>query len=64
MLKLAGLEKYKDVFSTAGLSGDILSQCNEEVLEKELGISSKINRTKILHIITGKVPTKLYKLID
>ena len=64
MLGLAGLGQYGEMVGTEGVSGDILAECNEEILSTELAIKSKIHRLKLLRIIEGKASMDLYQLLD
>ena len=64
MLKLAGLSQYMKTIITENISGDILIECNEMILEEELGIKSKLHRLKLLKLIGGKGPIEMYKLVD
>lgn len=64
MLHLAGLGQYTDAIETENVSGDILVECTEEILEKEMEIKSKLHRLKLLRIIEGKGSLELYKLVD
>ena len=64
MLNLAGLGKYSETVEEESVSGDILVECSEEILEKEMGIKSKLHRLKLLRVIEGKASQELYKLVD
>lgn len=64
MVNLAGLGHYAETIEAEELSGDILVECNEEVLERDLGIKSKLHRVKFIRIIEGKASPDLYQLVD
>ena len=49
------LSRYLQIFINEQIDGEILSQCDENVLEHELGISNTIHRARLMKIITGKV---------
>ncbi len=48
------LSQYKEQFMREQVDGEILSECNETILEKELNVSSAIHRTRLLKVITGR----------
>ena len=64
MLHRAGLGQYAGTVEAESVSGDILVECSEEILEKEMGIKSKLHRLKLLRVIEGKASIELYKLVD
>ena len=48
------MSQYKTKFVEEQIGGDILIECDENVLEKELGMSLKIHRVKLLQVMTGQ----------
>ena len=54
LLRAMNLAQYRDAFVREDVSGDILSDCDEKVLEEELGIHNKLHRMRLLHIIEGR----------
>lgn len=48
-----GLGQYKKSFSTERVSGEILLECDDQVLQDELGIKSRIHRIRLTKVITG-----------
>ena len=56
------LAAYKRAFSRNQISGELLMLCNEEVLEKELGVTSKLHRMKIMALIQGR--SSVWKYLD
>lgn len=48
-----GLSQYKKKFSNERVTGRILVKCNEKMLEKELGVSSKLHRMQLMEFIQG-----------
>ena len=48
------LTQYLKPFCAEELDGQLLSECDEETLQHELGISSAIHRAKLMKIITGR----------
>ena len=53
MLDALRLSKYRTRFEEEQIAGDILMDCNEEMLEKELGVGMRIHRLRLLKIIRG-----------
>ena len=54
MLDKIGLSDYKDKFIKEGITGSLLSEFNEKVLETDLNITSGIHRIKLMRIIEGR----------
>ncbi len=54
MLTAMNMGQYVEAFKAELISGEILSELNDEVLRDELGITSKIHRIKLLKIIDGR----------
>lgn len=55
MLDFMGFKLYQENFKREQVNGEILSECDEEVLTNDLGISSKLHRMRILKVIYGKI---------
>ena len=53
LLDSMSLEKYQENFKREQVNGEILSECDEEVLTNDLGISSKLHRIKLMKVISG-----------
>ena len=51
--------KYLESFSTEQIDGELLSECDEEVLQHDLNVTSAIHRAKLMSIITGKLSTSI-----
>ena len=60
MLEAMKLGQYKEGFLAEEISGEILVECDEEVLQHELGMSSKIHRIKLMKVITGQHSAKAF----
>lgn len=54
LLQVMNMPQYRTKFTEEEIGGDILVECDEDVLEKELGVSQKIHRLKLLQIMDGK----------
>ena len=46
-----GLSKYKEQFIKEGITGSLLSELDEEILETELNVKSRLHRLKLMRII-------------
>ena len=60
LLNALGLSQYEKTFSEEGISGDILVECDDHVLEHDLGIKSRIHHIKLLTLILGKASVEMY----
>lgn len=65
------LGQYKETFMQEQVDGEILTECDENILEKELDITSAIHRTRLLKVIRGRHSalsflegTDLYSTLD
>lgn len=54
-----GLKAYHDSFIEEQVNGEILSECDDEMLLKDLKVASKLHRVKLMKIITGEKTTRL-----
>ena len=52
------LGQYKETIARECVDGEILSELDEKSLEKDLGISSKIHRIRLMQIVTGSHSAK------
>lgn len=50
-----GLDQYQAIFEKEQIDGAILLECDEGVLEHELGVAMRLHRIKLMRIITGKL---------
>ena len=57
LLEMMGLQQYQDKFKAEQVNGDILSECDDDVLMNDLGVTSKLHRMKLLKIVSGKADT-------
>ncbi len=48
------MSQYVEAFKSEQITGEILSELNEQVLQEELGITSKIHRIKLMKVIAGR----------
>ena len=49
-----GLSKYKEQFIKERITGSLLSELDEEILETELNIKSRIHRIRLMKIMEGR----------
>ena len=62
LLSKLGLDKHRESFKRERIDGSILVELDEEILEKELGVDSKIKRIKLLRVLNGRqAVTALYE---
>ena len=47
------MKEYQDVFTQQTIDGELLADCDEEILQHELHTSSKLHRLKLMKIISG-----------
>lgn len=48
------LGQYKQCFLDEEIDGEILAECDEQILLYELNVSSEMHRRQLMNIITGK----------
>ena len=60
LLDVTGLSQYRDIFTRETMTGDILLECNEDILKDELGIESKLHRIKLMKLINGHHSAQSY----
>lgn len=53
LIDVMGLGQYKKRFMEEHISGEILLECDEQVLQDELGVQSRIHRIRLMKVITG-----------
>ena len=52
------MEQYADSFSRERVSGEILLDCDDEILKEELGMASRLHRVRFMKILLGKHSAK------
>ena len=57
-----GLQVYKDKFLEENITGDIFCNLDDEILEKELGVHSRLHRLRLLKIARGETDARQYLL--
>ena len=60
MLDLAGLSQYKEIIQAEHVNGEVLADCDDGILERDLGIKSKIHRMRFINVIQGKASMEIY----
>ncbi len=61
LLDVMSMKQYQDKFKQEQVNGEILSECDEEVLKNDLGVSSKLHRMRLLKIVLGIIITTLHE---
>ena len=51
------MSSYKDAFKKEQISGCLLIELDEDVLETELGVTRKLDRIKLMKLIEGRHTT-------
>ena len=54
LLKHIGLQKYKDMFQSEDITGDLFVELTDDMLEHNLGVTSRLHRLKLNRLISGK----------
>ena len=54
LLRANGLKQYESSFLREEVTGELLLECDEHLLQNELGVTSKLHRLRLLRIISGK----------
>ena len=53
MLDTLQLPQYKEAFAREQVDGEVLLELDDQVLQSELGINSKIHRIRLMKLISG-----------
>ena len=64
MLEAKGLKQYREAFEKEHINGEILQELDDEILEKDLGVASKLHRIRIMKLVTEvstQAPTPILK---
>ncbi len=54
LLDAMELGHYKDTFSRECVSGEILLECDDDILREDLGVASRLHRLRLAKIIDGR----------
>lgn len=54
LLEMMNMAQYQDSFMEEQVDGELLIECDEDVLMHELKVTSKLHRTKLMKLITGR----------
>lgn len=54
LLSKLNLDCYKDIFAAEQISGEVLVECDDEVLGTDLQVTSRLHRMRLLRIIQGR----------
>ena len=58
MLDAMRLSKYQTAFSEFAVDGDVIVQLDDNTLDTELGVTSRIHRIRLMRIIDGRKSAK------
>ena len=53
LLEIMGLEQYSPTFVHEQIDGDILSACDDSILDEDLKVKSRLHRMRLLRVIQG-----------
>ena len=53
LLDAMGLSQYKESFLREQITGDVLLDLDDAILQEELGVTSKIHRIRLTKLIQG-----------
>ena len=57
-MEAMGLGQYNSKILEEQLSGEILLECDDTILQEEVGMSSRIHRIRVMKIISGQHSAK------
>ena len=57
-MDLMSLGQYRENILSEQISGEILLECDDAILEEEIGMISRIHRIRIMKIISGQHSAK------
>lgn len=57
-MEAMSLGQYSEKIQSEHISGEILLECDESVLQEEIGVTSRIHRIRIMKIISGQHSAK------
>lgn len=60
LLDVMNLSQYKKSFEEEFINGELLAECDENILEKELGIHNILHRTRLMKLINGRHSAHYY----
>ena len=58
LLHALKISRYAEEFTKEDISGWVLVNCTEDLLEKELNVTSALHRMKLMQVIRGKTSAK------
>ena len=60
LLDKMNLSQYKDIFEMECITGEILVECDEKVLEKEICISNRLHIIRLMKLIKGQMSVRSF----
>lgn len=58
LLECMSLSQYQEAFLKEQINGEILSECDETMLQNDLGVVSKLHRMRLIKVISGRHSAK------
>ena len=59
-MEAMSLGQYKDKILEEQLSGEILLECDDTILQDEVGMTSRIHRIRLMKVISGQHSAKTW----
>ncbi len=60
LLDAMKLSVYKQAFCEETIDGEVLVECDEQILEKELGVKNKLHRMRLMKLVSGRHSSHYY----
>ena len=60
LFAIMGLQKYSETIAQERVTGDILFECTEDVLEKELHITSKLHCVRLMKLMMEAIQQRRF----
>lgn len=54
LLEAMGMKEHQQKFAEHHINGDLLSECDEEILREELHVTKRLDRMRLLKVISGQ----------
>ena len=46
--------QYKEAFIKESVSGEILADCDDDILQSDLGVASRLHRLRLMKVVSGR----------
>lgn len=54
LLEAMGLKQYESTFMRERITGEILVECDDDVLAQDLNVTSRLHRVRLMKIVSGR----------